>query len=108
MVNTGNSILTINDFSVVRFVKQVYVCKTSLLLTDICIERDSGGESIRFTRTAQHVPWLDDNEMNGDDSYASTEAHSTACRTRHFLIPIECNAGVITFEKGIVDGGSEP
>jgi hypothetical protein len=67
MVNTGNSILTINDFSVVRFVKQVYVCETSLLLTDICIERDSGGESIRFTRIAQDVPWLDDTEMNGDE-----------------------------------------
>lgn len=41
MSNTSDGILNINNFSVVRLVKQTYVRETHLLITDMCIKRDS-------------------------------------------------------------------
>ena len=39
--NSSDGILNINNLNAVRLVKQTYVRETHLLITDMCIERDS-------------------------------------------------------------------
>jgi hypothetical protein len=39
--NTSDGILTLSNFSVVRLAKQTYMREVALLITDVCIKKDS-------------------------------------------------------------------
>ena len=48
--------------------------------------------------------WLGDSEMNEDDGRTFAEARDTACKLGNFLVPIEYNAGVSKFRRGVEEG----